>query len=45
MTAELQMMAMVELFERKRIARKIALWSLSFSALIAIVPSILAIAA
>jgi hypothetical protein len=44
-TAELQTMATVELFERKRIARRIALASSTFTALIAIVATLLAVAA
>jgi hypothetical protein len=44
-TAELQTKAMVELFERKLVARRIAVASASFTGLIAIIASILAIAA
>jgi hypothetical protein len=43
--AELQVKAMTELIQRKRIARRIALASASFTALIAIVAFILAVAA
>jgi hypothetical protein len=43
--AELQMMAMVELMERRRAAHRIAAASASFSGLIAIIASLLAIAA
>ncbi len=45
MTAQLELKAMAELIERKRISRLIAIGSVSFSALIAIIASLLAIAA
>jgi hypothetical protein len=45
MTAQLELKAMAELIERKRISRLIAFGSVSFSALIAIIASLLAIAA
>ena len=44
-TAELELKAMAELIERKRISRLIAFGSGSLSALIAIIAAILAIAA
>jgi hypothetical protein len=44
-TAELQTKAMVELIERKLVARRIAFASASFTGLIAIIASVLAIAA
>jgi hypothetical protein len=44
-TAELQTKAMVELIERKLIARRIVLTSGFFTGLIAIIASILALAA
>jgi hypothetical protein len=44
-TAELQTKAMVELIERRLIARRIAFASASFTGLIAIIASVLAIAA
>ena len=43
--AEIQIKAMVELIERQRIARRIALASGSFAVLIATIASLLAIAA
>jgi len=43
--AELQTKAMVELIERRLVARRIALASVSFTGLIAIIASLLAIAA
>lgn len=43
--SEIQMKATIDLVERKRIARSIALGSGSFTALIAIVATILAIVA
>jgi hypothetical protein len=43
--AELQMKAMIELVERRRSARHIATASASFTGLIAIIASLLAIAA
>jgi hypothetical protein len=45
LTARLQTTAMVELVERKRVARRIALASTSITAVIAIVASILAVVA
>jgi hypothetical protein len=45
MAAQLELKAMTELIERKRIGRLIATGSASFTALIAIIASILAIAA
>jgi hypothetical protein len=45
MAAELELKAMAELIERKRIGRFIAIGSASFTALIAIIASLLAIAA
>ena len=45
MTVQLELKAMTELIERKRISRLIAFGSVSFSALIAIIASLLAIAA
>jgi hypothetical protein len=45
MAAEFELKAMAELIERKRIGRLIVIGSASFSALIAIIASLLAIAA
>jgi hypothetical protein len=45
MAVQLELKAMAELIERKRVSRLIAVGSVSFTALIAIIASLLAIAA
>jgi hypothetical protein len=45
MAVQLELKAMAELIERKRVGRLIAVGSTSFTALIAIIASLLAIAA